>query len=194
MCNCRSHSSPRNTPSGTVQNVGLISDTHIPVRSKELPSEVLNVFAEVDLIIHAGDLVDISVIDRLKQLSPVLAVYGNMDSTKVRRKLPRMTSTRVFDWKIGVIHTPQVLLGKKKMWEIAEENQLDVLVHGHTHNSNIQRSRGVLFINPGSTTTDLPPFVKNPSVALLKITQNKIKPKIVYLKNFFEGEDILFRF
>lgn len=167
--------------SGTVQKVGLISDTHIPVRAKKLSWKVFKVFEKVDLIIHAGDLVDISVVDRLERLAPVLAVYGNMDGPKVRGKLPRMTSVETFDWRIGVTHNPRASLGIKTMRKIAEENRFDVLVYGHTHNPKAEWTENILLINPGSTTTDLPPFVKNPSVALLRITRNKITSKIVYI-------------
>lgn len=71
--------------------VGLISDTHVPVRAKEIPKEVFKVFESVDYIIHAGDLVDLSVVDDLEQLAPVLVVYGNMDGPKSVENFKKQT-------------------------------------------------------------------------------------------------------
>jgi putative phosphoesterase len=66
--------------------VGLISDTHVPVRAKEIPKEVFKVFENVDYIVHAGDLVELSVIDELEQIAPVLVVYGNMDGPEIQAR------------------------------------------------------------------------------------------------------------
>ncbi len=161
------------------KTVGLISDTHIPARAREIPTKVFQVFEKVDYIVHAGDLVDLSVIDKLEQLAPVLAVYGNMDGPEIRGKLPKMNSVKVFDWKIGVMHDPGTLYGMGKMREIAKQNGFNVLVYGHTHHSNIKWEDNVLFINPGSPTNPLPPFIAKPTVALLKITKEKNFPEIV---------------
>ena len=69
--------------------VGLISDTHVPVRAKEIPKRVFKVFENVDYIVHAGDLVELSVVDELEQIAPVLVVYGNMDGPDIRSKLTK---------------------------------------------------------------------------------------------------------
>jgi putative phosphoesterase len=166
---------------GITKTVGLISDTHIPARAREIPPKVFEVFEKVDFIIHAGDLVDLSVIDELEQLAPVLAVYGNMDGPKIRGKLPKIDSAKVLNWKIGVTHNPGALFGMKKMREIAKQNSFDVLVYGHTHSPKIKREEKTLFVNPGSPTNPLPPFIAKPSVAVLRITKEKITPEIIHL-------------
>ncbi len=163
------------------KTVGLISDTHIPVRTRNIPKRVFEVFEKVDYIVHAGDLVQLSVIDELEQLAPVLAVYGNMDGPEIRGKLPKMNSVKVFDWKIGVMHDPGTLFGMGKMREIAKQNSFNVLVYGHTHNSNVKWEGTTLFINPGSPTNPLPPFITKPSVALLRVTKEKIMPEIIQI-------------
>ena len=167
--------------SGATKTVGLISDTHVPVRAREIPRKVMEVFEEADFIVHAGDLVDMSVIDELERLAPVLAVYGNMDGPKIRGRLPKTNSAKIVKWKIGVMHNPGSMFGMKKMREIAKENNFDVFVYGHTHNQNIKWEGNTLFINPGSPTNPLPPFVTRPSVALLRVTESKIAPEIVYV-------------
>ena len=71
------------------KTVGLVSDTHVPVRAKYIPKTVFKVFENVDFIVHAGDLVSLAVIDQLEQYAPVLAVHGNMDSPQVSGALPK---------------------------------------------------------------------------------------------------------
>ncbi|MFH0897083.1 MAG: YfcE family phosphodiesterase, partial [Candidatus Bathyarchaeota archaeon] len=144
---------------GLVKTIGLISDTHVPVRAREIPRRVFEVFEKADFIFHAGDLVDLSVIDSLEQLAPVLAVYGNMDDPKIRSKLPKMNSFTVLEWKIGVMHDPGALLGMRRMREIVEQKGFNALVYGHTHGSSIKWEGNILFINPGSPTNPLPPFM-----------------------------------
>jgi len=162
-----------------VKAVGLISDTHVPVRARGIPRKVFEVFEKADFIVHAGDLVTITVIDELEQLAPVLAVYGNMDGEKIRGRLPKLNSAKILNWKIGVTHNPRVLFGMRKMREIAKQNDFDVLVFGHTHNPSVKWEGNTLFINPGSPTDPLPPFITKPSVALLRITKDRIMPEII---------------
>jgi hypothetical protein len=161
--------------------VGVISDTHVPARAREIPRKVFAVFEKADYIIHAGDLVDLSVIDELEQLAPVLAVYGNMDGSDIRGKLPKMNSVKVFDWKIGVMHDPGALFGMRKMREIAKQNGFNAFVYGHTHTSNVKWEESTLFMNPGSPTNPIPPFITKPSVGLLWVTKEKIAPQIVQI-------------
>ena len=171
------HELPTTKPSKTV---GLISDTHVPMRAKCIPKEVFRVFEKVDYIVHAGDLVELAVIDELEQLAPVLAVHGNMDGPEVSGALPKMNSLKVLDWKIGVMHDPNTLFGMGKMREIAKQNGFNVFVYGHTHNSNVKWEAKTLYVNPGSPTNPTS-FIVKPSVGLLKITRDCIAPEIVHL-------------
>ncbi|MEM4703927.1 MAG: metallophosphoesterase family protein [Candidatus Bathyarchaeia archaeon] len=172
---------PKPPQIGSAKIVGLISDTHVPIRARRIPEEVFKIFENAEFIIHAGDLVELSVIDELEQIAPVLAVCGNMDSSGVREKLQTIDSLKLFNWKIGVIHDPGVLFGTRKMSQIAKKHGFDVLVYGHTHNSNVKWEGKTLFINPGSPTNPLPPFLVKPSVCLLRVTKEEIKPEIIQL-------------
>lgn len=162
------------------KTVGLISDTHVPIRARCIPKTVFQVFQNVDFIIHAGDLVELAVIDELEQLAPVLAVHGNMDSPQVSGALPKLNSLKVSDWKIGVMHDPSTLFGLGKIREIAKQNEFDVFVYGHTHNSNIKWEGKRLYINPGSPTNPVS-FISKPSVAVLRITREAIVPKVIHV-------------
>ena len=162
------------------KTVGLISDTHVPIRAKCIPKMVFKVFENVDFIVHAGDLVQLAVIDELEQLAPVLAVHGNMDGPEVSGALPKLNSLKLSDWKIGVMHDPSTMFGMGKMREIARQNGFNVFVYGHTHNSSIKWEGKTLYINPGSPTNPTS-FISRPSVGLLKVTREAIVPEIIHL-------------
>ena len=161
------------------KTVGLISDTHVPDRARCIPKTVFQIFQDVDYIIHAGDLVELAVLDELEQLAPVLAVHGNMDGPSVSGALPKLNTLKLFDWKIGVMHDPSTAFGMGKMRELVKQNGFNVFVYGHTHNSSIKWEGKTLYINPGSPTNPEPPFLNKPTVALLKITKESITPEIV---------------
>lgn len=161
-----------------VKTIGLISDTHVPKQARCLPKRVLEIFEKTDYIIHAGDLVELAVVEELEQIAPVLAVHGNMDGLEVNTAFPTLNSMKVFDWKIGVMHDPDIAFGLTKSREIAQQNKFDVFVCGHTHTASISWENNILYINPGSATDPSSPFNK-PSVGLLKITKEAIVPQIV---------------
>ena len=64
--------------------IGVVSDTHIPARAPFLPSSLFGLLDGVDLILHAGDIEEESVLDELRALAPVEAVAGNMDPLYVK--------------------------------------------------------------------------------------------------------------
>jgi|SRR3972149_6746553 len=163
------------------KTVGLIADTHVPARARCIPKMVFKIFENADFIVHAGDLVRLSVIDELEQLAPVLAVHGNMDGPEVSGALPKINSLKIYGWKIGVMHDPNTLFGRGKMREIAKQNGFNVLVYGHTHNANVKWEGTTLYINPGSPTNPMSSFINKPSVALLKITKEAITPEIIQI-------------
>lgn len=161
--------------SRTSMLIGLISDTHLGQREK-LPKEVFEIFKGVNLILHAGDILDLNVIKQLKRIAPVKAVYGNMDPRSVKEQLPKINSVKIFNRKIGIVHDAGIF-SLSKAREIAAKNNFNVLVFGHTHKAVIKKANKVLFINPGSPVNPFP-FTK-PSVGLLKITRGSIYAEIV---------------
>jgi len=163
------------------KTVGLIADTHVPARAPRIPKIVFKIFENVDFIVHAGDLVQLDVIDELEQLAPVLAVHGNMDGPEVSGALPKLNALKIYGWKIGVMHDPNTLFGRGKMREIAKQNGFNAFVYGHTHNASIKWEGQMLYINPGSPTNPMASFVNKPSVGLLKVTKEAIMPEIVQI-------------
>jgi putative phosphoesterase len=169
---------PRTEPAKTV---GIISDTHIPTRTSVLPDSVYNAFENVDYIIHAGDLVELNVIDQLDQIAPVLAVHGNMDTPATKNALPKTNLLKIMNWSILVTHDPTTTYGISNLREITKLNQFNVLVFGHTHTASIIWEGKTLYINPGSPTDPQPHFSCKPSVAILKVTKDTITPRLVEL-------------
>jgi hypothetical protein len=93
--------------------------------------------------------------------------------------LGSLNSVEIYGWKIGVMHDPDALWGMGEMKSVAKENDLDVLVFGHTHRQFLKWEDGVLFVNPGSPTDPLPPILVKRTLALLLVTEEKVEPFIV---------------
>jgi len=136
--------------------IGVISDTHIPSRAPSLPAPVIEAFREVDLIIHAGDLVSKRTIKDLEGLAPLLAVAGNHDVKRFSHELPTGKIIALKNYLIGVTHG-----GKSPSdYPIAAENAqkffkdklLNIIIFGHTHQPLIQYDGRTLLLNPGSPT------------------------------------------
>ena len=85
--------------------IGVISDTHISDAAESLPKEIMRAFKNVDMIIHAGDFIDSSVLDKLKSVcKDIKVVYGNMDTPEVKKNLPEKEIIKVGNFKIGLMH------------------------------------------------------------------------------------------
>jgi len=157
--------------------IGVISDTHLPSAEHNLPTELIAALKGCDLIIHAGDLVDVSVLDALKKISKVEAVSGNMDSHNVRTQLKDKQILKVEDKKICLMHGyghPDRLVGILKE-EFLSENP-DVIIFGHSHMPKNEYIDGVLFFNPGSATDTV--FAPYRSYGIIYIYKGEIKAEI----------------
>lgn len=158
--------------------IGVISDTHIPRAAPDIPKEVYNEFKKVDLILHAGDLLKLRVLDKLKKLAPVKAVYGNMDEREVRLNLPEKELVNINNnFKIGLIHgrgAPFNLINTVRN----EFDKVDAIVFGHSHSPVNEVRDGILFFNPGSPTDKI--FAPYNSFGILEVNQT-IKGRIIRL-------------
>jgi hypothetical protein len=118
------------------------------------------------------------IVQDLECLAPVVAVCGNMDELEVMKKLPKTNFVEIENWKIRIIHRIQ---SPPTNEEVLEDRYFGILVFGHTHQPFVKWINNVLWINPGSPTNPMPPFVTKPSVGLLKISEHKVEPEIVRL-------------
>jgi hypothetical protein len=127
--------------------IGVISDTHA-TSFDEVPDRILTTLAEVDLIIHAGDFVTKDVLDGLRRLGEVKAVWGNMDSEEIKRILPEKELLVIEGKKIGITHGSGGPYGiEDRIRRMFED--VDVIVYGHSHQPKNELKKSVLFFNPG---------------------------------------------
>ncbi len=144
--------------------IGLLSDTHIPDAGTCLPHQLEAAFSDVDLILHAGDIFDASVLDRLESIAPVLAARGDDDHFEE-------PDSRVKDRHVLKIEGLNIWLSHDfpfKWWgwvyDSANDSGLaealrpygpeapDVVIFGHSHRAFTRRSASLLLVNPGSPT------------------------------------------
>lgn len=122
--------------------VGLISDTHGLLRAS-----VHDALAGVDLILHAGDVGGNEILDELRIIAPVQAVYGNTDSPG-DPNLSQELIIPVHGIEIHVSHGHE--LGGPTPEKLLAAYPQDILVYGHTHKQLISKSEGRLVVNPGA--------------------------------------------
>jgi uncharacterized protein len=130
--------------------IGVISDTHIP-DFRQLPESIWQHFADVELIIHAGDLSVLRVIAELETIAPVVAVQGNVEGDEVVKKLPIKREIVVGHCSIGIVH---ILGDSRNRARVARQEfpNARCVVFGHSHIPWNQEYNGLLLFNPGSAT------------------------------------------
>lgn len=130
--------------------IGVISDTHIP-KFAPIPEVVWQHFAGVELIIHAGDLSTLAVLNELETIAPVEAVQGNVEREEVVMKLPIKKELRIGGIRIGIVH---ILGDARSHARIARQEfpNARVVIFGHSHIPYNEEHDGQLLFNPGSAT------------------------------------------
>jgi len=112
--------------------VGVLSDTHVPTAARALPPELYDIFKDVDLILHAGDIVELSVLEELRAIAPVEAVAGNMDDSTVHAVLPLKKALTLGNFIVGLIHGKYKIDVQREMIR-KEFDDVDLIVYGHSH-------------------------------------------------------------
>jgi putative phosphoesterase len=143
--------------------LGLISDTHFQERLFALPDHLARVWGAVDLILHAGDVGDLGVLDQLGQIAPVVAVHGNDEPDVTKRDLPEQQliaigGLRLLLWHGHYPDPVEERANRKGAWgptldRIAARTRevgAVLLVYGHSHVPAISRHAGVTLFNPGA--------------------------------------------
>jgi len=132
--------------------VGLIGDTHIPNRAKEIPEFFLEVFKKekVDLILHLGDINDPKVLEELDDIAPAKAVKGNTDYGNLQDHIILdLEGYRILAFHSDNVHPRGDI---KQILSIAKEKKANIVIHGHTHLPRFLYKDGVYIISPGSAT------------------------------------------
>jgi putative phosphoesterase len=132
--------------------IAIISDTHLPRGPRRLPDACVARLRAADLIVHAGDLMRISVLRDLQALGTVVAVHGNVDDDAVRAELPAMTVLDAEGVSIGVIHDAGPAHGRLARMR-ARFPDAGAVVFGHSHIPLHETGDdGFQIFNPGSPT------------------------------------------
>ena len=143
-----------------------------PIKTKKLVEEIERIFKDVDEIIHAGDICEESFLNELNKIALTKCVKGNMDYLVDLEEFFKFSAGK---YKIGVIHKPP-----ENLESFFLENDLHILIHGHTHQPIIQGTKyNGLILNPGSPTEpEAPPKkpffnepVARPTVITLEIDE-----------------------
>ena len=131
----------------------LLADTHLPRRARDLPEAVWTAVDEADLVLHAGDWVDVSLLDALERRSRrLVGCYGNNDGPELRARLPEVARVDVAGLSIAVVHETGQSRGREERCDALYPG-VDVLVFGHSHIPwDTTTPGGLRLINPGSPT------------------------------------------
>jgi len=163
-----------------LKTIGVLSDTHLSsgddLSVMRAVSE--NALVDANIILHAGDIHDLALLEAIFFPRPVFAVAGNMDSTITCGELPAVRIVDIEKVRIALIHghsLPQPV-HRSLLKEFSDKN---AVVFGHTHAPYCKKHHGVLLFNPGSPTQ--PRGHSHPSVGLLRVEQSSIEGHIINL-------------
>ncbi|MDP9228498.1 MAG: metallophosphatase family protein [Actinomycetota bacterium] len=131
--------------------MAVIADTHMPRGDRRLPDRCLELLSGADLIVHAGDFSQASVLEQLRSLGAVVAVHGNVDSAELREQLPEAVSFEAGGATIGVVHDAGPAKGRMERLR-ARFPEADAVIFGHSHLPLHESRDGFQIFNPGSPT------------------------------------------
>ena len=149
-----------------MKRIGLISDTHGILRK-----EVIEILKGFDLIIHAGDVGKIEVLEELKNISDVVAVKGNCDKDKSLENLPFSEIINIDNTNIYIIHDIKTIDIDLKREDI------NIVVYGHSHKYNNYEKDGIIYINPGGAGRKR--FNLPITIAILEIENNSYNVEFI---------------
>ena len=132
----------------TTTRIGILSDTHLDTVSDHFKTVVASCFADVSMILHAGDLTSLAVLEAFND-KEIHAVHGNMCTHKTCKALPTHKTIEVGGFTIGLVHR----VGNSYDFEdrlIELFPEADCIVYGHTHHPVCHQIGTTLYMNPGS--------------------------------------------
>ncbi len=178
------HLSPEVPENHIIARIGLVSDTHMPTRCAALPAAVFAVLRGVDVVLHAGDVGELWVLDQLSAIAPVIAVHGNDETAEVQRELPYQQLVVIGGVRILLTHAhypdraEELESRNNDDWQpklarraaMGQRAGARIVVFGHTHIPMAVAHDGVLLINPGALAAPNPTVRQRvQSVAILCI-------------------------
>lgn len=173
--------------------IGVLADTHIPDRKRALPPRVLEMFSPVEIVLHAGDITSMDLLQQLQEsVSLTFAVFGEQDPPGVRSFLQETQVLEFGGCRIGLIHGNRAAGGEtmgriRRMFGaspytpdyikfiLGRFTGVDAIVFGHTHVPYAKVHNGVFLFNPGSFV----PRSGAPTLGLLEIDNRGISGRIL---------------
>jgi uncharacterized protein len=161
--------------------IGVVSDTHFPRFGRALPRALERGLrrANVERILHLGDMTDLLAVPLFEAIAPFDAVAGNNDGAEIRERFGRRKIVRVEDVRVGMVHGD----GKRgttasRALDAFAPGEVDVVLFGHSHRPVVGRERGLLIANPGSPTDKR--FNPLYSYALLTVDGNSARVQLKF--------------
>ncbi|WP_164669792.1 metallophosphoesterase family protein [Virgibacillus doumboii] len=131
----------------------VTADTHMTDNNNLLPSRFVKELKNADLIIHAGDWKTMDVYHTLAKYSEVIGVYGNIDNEEIKDQFSTREILNVHGHKIGIVHGHgEKKTTEKRALEAFDDNDVDVIIFGHSHIPMMRYFNKTLLFNPGSPT------------------------------------------
>ncbi len=155
----------RRSRSTVADTIGVISDTHGLLRP-----EAIEALRGCSQIIHAGDVGAADILVRLREVAPVAAIKGNVDTGRWAASLPSSVVVDFGNHHIYVIHI---------LADAAPPVNAAVVIYGHSHKPSIEDRAGVLYVNPGSAGPRR--FTLPVSLARLSLVDGRVTAEIVQL-------------
>ena len=166
--------------------IGLISDTHIPSRTDQIPPQILEDFKEreIDYLFHLGDFTTMEAYKRLQNdfgEDKMIGILGNMDDGKLKDILPETRELELYGKKIFMVHGmggPNIII--KRLNKHYDLSPYDIIIFGHVHRPyNEVWKDGKLYLNPGTPTDKR--FTDINSYGFLRISEKEVNPEIIEL-------------
>ena len=131
----------------------LIADTHVPTRARDLPQRVWGEVDDADVVLHAGDWVELSLLDVLEtRARRLVGCWGNNDGAELRHRLPERADATLGGLRFTIVHETGAAQGREARMA-AKYPDTDVLVFGHSHIPwDTSANTGLRLLNPGSPT------------------------------------------
>jgi len=151
-------------PDEVVAAIGLLSDTHYPLRCERLPPVLFEIFHGVDLLLHAGDVGELALLDQLSTIAPIIAVHGNDEPATAQAALPYQQlipcqGRRILLWHSHYPDRQEELASRaedamvpkfQRTIDRAHAAGATIAIFGHWHIPLIYQQDGVTVINPGA--------------------------------------------
>jgi uncharacterized protein len=132
----------------------IVADTHVPKRARDLPAPLWRAAEAADVVLHAGDWVDVALLDAMQaRCNRVVGVVGNNDGPPLRSRLPDVARVELGGVRFTVVHETGASTGRERRMQALYGDDTDVLVFGHSHIPwDTETSGGLRLLNPGSPT------------------------------------------